>query len=209
MNLKNDIRKFSVEELAVEFEKLSEPKFRAKQVHEWLWKKSARSFDEMTNLSKELRNKLTEQFSFYSVRENIIQKSQDGTVKLGMKLHDERLVEGVMIPDEERNTACVSSQVGCTLSCTFCATGFLKRERNLEAGEIYDQVVLLNKHALEHSGKGLTNIVYMGMGEPLLNYDNVMQSIRYITSPDGLNVAQKRITVSTSGIVLSRYKTIS
>jgi 23S rRNA (adenine2503-C2)-methyltransferase len=201
MNTKNDIRKFSVEELTGEFEKMGEPKFRAKQVHEWLWKKSARSFEEMTNLSKELRAKMAEQFSFYSVTENIIQKSQDGTVKLGMKLHDDRLVEGVMIPDEERNTACVSSQVGCTLSCTFCATGFLKRERNLEAGEIYDQVVLLNKHSLAHSGKQLTNIVYMGMGEPLLNYDNVMQSIRYITSPEGLNMAQKRITLSTSGIV--------
>ena len=197
---KHDIRKFSAEELALEFEQLSEPKFRARQVHEWLWKKSAKSFDEMTNLSKELRNKLDERFSFYSVTENIIQKSQDGTVKLGMKLHDNRLVEGVMIPDEDRNTACVSSQVGCSLSCSFCATGFLKRERNLEAGEIYDQVVLLNKHAIEYSGKPLTNIVYMGMGEPLLNYDNVMQSIRYITSPEGLNMAQKRITVSTSGV---------
>jgi 23S rRNA (adenine2503-C2)-methyltransferase len=200
MEQKTDIRKFSAEELALEFEKMAEPKFRAKQVHEWLWKKSARSFDEMTNLSKELRTKLAEQFAFYSVTEHIVQKSQDGTVKVGMMLHDGRLVEGVMIPDEERNTACVSSQVGCTLSCSFCATGFLKRERNLEAGEIYDQVVLLNKHALAHSGKPLTNIVYMGMGEPLLNYDNVMQSIRYITSPDGLNMAQKRITVSTSGV---------
>ncbi|HLP50320.1 MAG TPA: 23S rRNA (adenine(2503)-C(2))-methyltransferase RlmN [Chitinophagales bacterium] len=199
--VKNDIRKFSEEEMVAEFAKLGEPKFRAKQVHEWLWKKSARTFDEMTNLSKDLRAKMAEQFAFFSVTENIVQKSSDGTVKLGMKLHDDRLVEGVMIPDEERTTACVSSQVGCTLSCTFCATGFLKRERNLEAGEIYDQVVLLNKHAKAHNGTGLTNIVYMGMGEPLLNYDNVMQSIRYITSPDGLNMAQKRITVSTSGVV--------
>ncbi len=199
--MKSDIRKFSAEQLIAEFEKFGEPKFRAKQVHEWLWQKSARTFDEMTNLSKDLRGKLAEQFAFYSVTENIVQKSSDGTVKLGMKLHDDRLVEGVMIPDDERNTACVSSQVGCTLSCSFCATGFLKRERNLEAGEIYDQVVLLNKHALAHSNRPLTNIVYMGMGEPLLNYDNVMQSIRYITSPEGLNMAQKRITVSTSGIV--------
>lgn len=199
--VKNDIRKFSEEEMVAEFAKMGEPKFRAKQVHEWLWKKSARSFDEMTNLSKDLRAKMAEQFAFFSVTENIVQKSSDGTVKLGMKLHDDRLVEGVMIPDDERSTACVSSQVGCTLSCTFCATGFLKRERNLEAGEIYDQVVLLNKHAKAHNGTGLTNIVYMGMGEPLLNYDNVMQSIRYITSPDGLNMAQKRITVSTSGVV--------
>lgn len=200
MNPTNDIRKFSAEELTAEFDKIGEPKFRSRQVYEWLWKKSARSFDEMTNLSKDLRIKLTEQFSFLPVSENIIQKSKDGTVKLGMKLFDERLVEGVMIPDDERNTACVSSQVGCSLSCSFCATGFLKRERNLDAGEIYDQVVLLNKQALAHNGKPLTNIVYMGMGEPLLNYDQVMRSIRIITSPEGLGMAQKRITVSTSGI---------
>jgi 23S rRNA (adenine2503-C2)-methyltransferase len=201
MNTVKDIRKLSPEELAAEFEKLGEPKFRAKQVHEWLWKKSARSFEEMTSLSKGLRTSLAENFVLQPVEENIVQKSKDGTVKLGMRLPDNRLIEGVMIPDNERNTACVSSQVGCTLACTFCATGFLKRERNLEAGEIYDQVVLLNKHALEHNGRPLTNIVYMGMGEPLLNYDNVMQSIRHITSPEGLNMAQKRITVSTSGIV--------
>jgi 23S rRNA (adenine2503-C2)-methyltransferase len=195
-----DIRKFSLEEMVAEFEQLKEPKFRAKQVYEWLWQKSARSFDEMTNLSKELRVKMQEQFLLQPVQEHIVQKSKDGTVKLGMSLHDKRLVEGVMIPDEDRNTACVSSQVGCSLSCSFCATGFLKRERNLDSGEIYDQVVLLNKYALEYSNKPLTNIVYMGMGEPLLNYDNVMRSIRIITSPEGLNMAQKRITVSTSGI---------
>ena len=200
MIVKKDIRKFSEEELIAEFKKLDEPKFRAKQVHEWLWKKSARSISEMTNLSKELRLKLQEQFEILPVTESVVQKSTDGTVKLGMLLHDQRLIEGVMIPDDDRNTACVSSQVGCSLSCSFCATGFLKRERNLDAGEIYDQVILLNKYALEHSQKPLTNIVYMGMGEPLLNFDNVMNSIRIITSPEGLNMAQKRITVSTSGI---------
>ncbi len=195
-----DIRKLSLEELVLEFEQLQEPRFRAKQVYEWLWKKSARSFDEMTNLSKDLRSKMQQQFALHAVQEHLVQKSKDGTVKLGMSLHDKRLIEGVMIPDDDRNTACVSSQVGCSLSCSFCATGFLKRERNLEAAEIYDQVVLLNKYALEQSNKPLTNIVYMGMGEPLLNYDNVMKSIRMITSPEGLNMAQKRITVSTSGI---------
>jgi 23S rRNA (adenine2503-C2)-methyltransferase len=200
MNLNKDIRRFSLEEMIAEFEKTGEAKFRAKQIYEWLWKKSARSFDEMTSLSKELRAKLKEEYQLLPVSEQVVQKSNDGTVKLGMSLHDHRLIEGVMIPDDDRNTACVSSQVGCSLSCTFCATGFLKRERNLEAGEIYDQVVLLNKHALEFSQKPLTNIVYMGMGEPLLNFDNVMKSIRIITSPDGLNMAQKRITVSTSGI---------
>jgi 23S rRNA (adenine2503-C2)-methyltransferase len=201
MSERKDIRKFDLVEMTAAIAEMGEPKFRAKQVYEWLWKKSAISFDEMTNLSKELRTKLQQDFLIAPVQETIVQKSKDGTVKLGMKLQDDRLIEGVMIPDEDRNTACVSSQVGCSLACTFCATGFLKRERNLEAGEIYDQVILLNKYALEQSNRPLTNIVYMGMGEPLLNYDNVMQSIKLITSPEGLGMAQKRITVSTSGIV--------
>lgn len=201
MSERKDIRKFDLAEMTVAIAEMGEPKFRAKQVYEWLWKKSAISFDEMTNLSKDLRTKLQQEFLIAPVQETIVQRSKDGTVKLGMRLPDDRLIEGVMIPDEDRNTACVSSQVGCSLACTFCATGFLKRERNLEAGEIYDQVILLNKYALEQSNRPLTNIVYMGMGEPLLNYDNVMQSIKLITSPEGLGMAQKRITVSTSGIV--------
>jgi 23S rRNA (adenine2503-C2)-methyltransferase len=195
-----DIRKLSKEELITVFTELDEPKFRATQVHEWIWQRSALSFDDMTNLSKPLREKLKSQFIFRGVTENILQQSSDGTLKLGMRLHDDQMIEGVMIPDQDRNTACVSSQVGCTLSCTFCATGFLKRERNLDYGEIYDQVVLINQKAIETTGKPLTNIVYMGMGEPLLNYDNVMQSIRLITSPQGLHMSQKRITLSTSGI---------
>jgi 23S rRNA (adenine2503-C2)-methyltransferase len=195
-----DIRKLSHEELTSAFAEMGEPKFRAAQVYEWLWQKSARSFDEMTNLSKPLREKLKDQFGFFSMSDALIQQSKDGTLKFGMKLHDGRMVEGVMIPDDERNTACVSSQVGCSLSCSFCATGFLARERNLDYGEIYDQVVLINEKAIETTGRPLTNIVYMGMGEPLLNYDNVMQSIKLITSPHGLGMAQKRITVSTSGI---------
>lgn len=201
MKQNKDIRQLSLEALTTELEKLGEPKFRARQIYEWLWQKSARSFEEMTNLSKTLRQKLRDEFVFNTATESIVQKSKDGTVKLGMRLQDGRMIEGVMIPDRDRNTACVSSQVGCSLACTFCATGFLERERNLEAGEIYDQVVLLNKHSLEHSGKPLTNIVYMGMGEPLLNFSNVMESIRIITSPEGLNMAPWRITVSTSGIV--------
>jgi 23S rRNA (adenine2503-C2)-methyltransferase len=195
-----DIRKLSKEELTAAFIEMGEPKFRAGQVYEWLWQKSARSFDEMTNLSKPLREKLKEQFTFLGTADTLIQHSKDGTLKFGIRLHDGRMVEGVMIPDEQRNTACVSSQVGCSLSCSFCATGFLARERNLDYSEIYDQVVLINQKTLEATGRGLTNIVYMGMGEPLLNYDNVMQSIRLITSPEGLGMAQKRITVSTSGI---------
>ena len=200
MSTVKDIRKLSKEELTEVFISMGEPKYRAAQVYEWLWQKSAHSFDQMTNLSKPLRAKLNEQFGLLAVSHHILQQSIDGTLKLGMRLHDQRMVEGVMIPDQDRNTACVSSQVGCTLSCSFCATGFLKRERNLDYGEIYDQVVLINQKAIETTGRPLTNIVYMGMGEPLLNYDNVMQSIRLITSPEGLNISQKRITVSTSGI---------
>ncbi len=197
---KPDIRSLSLQEITEKITALGEPAFRAKQIYEWLWKKSARSFDEMTNLSKPLREKLAEGFTFYLVYENVVQKSKDGTVKIAMGLHDGREVEGVMIPDEDRATACVSSQVGCSLSCSFCATGFLKRERNLEAAEIFDQIFILNQHAKAHNKRGLTNIVFMGMGEPLLNYDNVMRSIRYIVSPEGLSMAARRITVSTSGI---------
>src|SRR4029079_1628220 len=134
-------------------------------------------FDEMSNLSKDLRAQLNESYAILPATESVVQKSKDGTVKLGMKLFHGKMIEGVMIPKDDRSTACVSSQVGCSLSCSFCATGFLKRERNLDASEIYDQVVLLNKHALAHNGSPLTNIVYMGMGEPLLNYTNVMKSI--------------------------------
>lgn len=197
-----DIRKMDLDTLQSTFEEMGVAKYRAKQVHEWLWKKAARSFDEMTNLSKDFREELKSKFALESVSEMPPQISKDGTVKLGMRLHDDRIVEGVMIPEVDRATACVSSQVGCSLSCSFCATGFLKRDRNLEVAEIFDQIVLLNKYAKEsNDGRGLTNIVYMGMGEPLLNYDNVIQSIRMVCSPDGLNMAQKRITLSTSGIV--------
>lgn len=196
-----DIRQLTKESLEQQLVNMGEPKFRAKQILEWIWKKGALDFNEMSNLSKPLREKLQLEFKFFPVQEGVVQRSKDGTVKLAMRLHDSRIVEGVMIPDEDRATACVSSQVGCSLSCSFCATGFLKRERNLTAGEIYDQITLLNRHAANaNQGRGLTNVVYMGMGEPLLNYDNVMQSIRLLTSPDALNMAAKRITVSTSGI---------
>lgn len=179
---------------------LGEPKFRAKQIYEWLWKKSATDFDVMTNLSKPLRDKLKEHFVITPIKIHDAQYSSDGTVKSVFKLHDNFIIEGVLIPSTDRATACVSSQVGCSLSCKFCATGFLNRERNLEADEIYDQVVLINQQAQAHLGRNLTNIVFMGMGEPLLNYSNVMKAIDKITSEDGLNMAAKRITVSTAGI---------
>ncbi|MDX2003092.1 MAG: 23S rRNA (adenine(2503)-C(2))-methyltransferase RlmN [Chitinophagales bacterium] len=197
---KIDIRKLSKQELESLFVEMGEQAFRARQVYDWLWKRSAISFEQMTNLSKPLREKLAEKFAINALEEHVVQKSNDGTIKSAFKLFDGNIIEGVMIPTETRMTACVSSQVGCSLSCKFCATGFLGRKRNLEPGEIYDQVVLLNRQALQHFNKPLSNIVFMGMGEPLLTYANVLRAIEHICSPEGLNISYKRVTVSTAGI---------
>lgn len=202
MNQKIDIRKFSLVELQAYFKEIGEAAFRAKQVYEWLWKKSARSFEDMTNLSKKLREHLDGHFVINAIQEDKVQRSIDGTIKSRYRLHDNHLIESVLIPvpKDNRFTACVSSQVGCSLTCKFCATGQMKRVRNLDASEIYDQVVMVNQQAIETFGHPLTNIVYMGMGEPLLAYKPMMESINYITSPEGLNMSPKRITVSTAGI---------
>lgn len=182
------------------FQEWNEQAYRAKQVYEWLWQKSAVSFEEMSNLSKGLRKKLGDAFVINAVTVFKEQVSSDRTVKSAFKLVDDHIVEGVLIPTPERMTACVSSQVGCSLSCKFCATGYMDRKRNLNADEIYDQVVLIDRQAKEKYHLPLTNIVYMGMGEPLLNYSNVLRSIDRITAEDGLNMSYKRITVSTAGI---------
>lgn len=197
---KKDIRKMSVEEIAKELTDNGEKAFRAKQIYEWLWMKSAASFEDMTNLSKPLRDWLDTNYCINRITIASKQISNDRTIKVAFKLHDGNEVEGVLIPTENRMTACVSSQVGCSLSCKFCATGYLKRMRNLEAAEIYDQVVMIKELAAEHYDMPLSNIVYMGMGEPLLNYNNVLQSINHITSEKGLGMSPKRITVSTAGI---------
>ena len=199
---KIDIRKFDLQELENFFLEMGEKKFRARQVYEWLWKKSAISFDQMTNLSKNLRDVVKENFVINSIQEDKIQRSSDGTIKSRFRLHDGHMIESVLIPvpSDNRFTVCVSSQVGCSLTCSFCATGKMKRVRNLDASEIYDQVVMVNQQALETFGHPLTNIVYMGMGEPLLAYKNVLKSIDLITSPEGLHMSPKRITVSTAGI---------
>lgn len=200
LETKTDIRTLTKEQLIAQLEALGEKPFRAKQIYEWLWQKSAINFDEMTNLSKELREKLKAHFIIHNITAYKVQKSNDGTIKSAFQLHDKHIIEGVLIPTEDRATACVSSQVGCSLTCSFCATGFLKRERNLTASEIYDQVVLINQQANESIGRNLSNIVFMGMGEPLLNYANVLTAIDKITSEEGLNMSAKRITVSTAGI---------
>ena len=195
-----NIREISEEELRHWFVENDELAFRAKQVHEWLWKKSVRDFDAMSNLSKALREKMKSSFIINGVEIDTSQISSDRTIKNAFRLYDGNIVEGVLIPTETRMTACVSSQVGCSLTCKFCATGRLERVRNLDAGEIYDQVALLREQAESKYGIPLSNIVYMGMGEPLLNYSNVLESIERITSPEGLNMSPQRITVSTAGI---------
>jgi 23S rRNA (adenine2503-C2)-methyltransferase len=197
---KQDIRKLSVDQLKNWMAEHGEKAFRAKQIYEWIWKKSASSFAEMTNLSLATRQLIDEHFVINAMTVAKQQQSNDGTVKSAFKLFDGHLVEGVLIPAADRMTACVSSQVGCSLTCKFCATGYMERKRNLDAAEIYDQVVAIARQAESSFSAPLTNIVYMGMGEPLLNYAAVLKSIEHITSPEGLNMSPKRITVSTAGI---------
>jgi 23S rRNA (adenine2503-C2)-methyltransferase len=198
--VKTDIRALTVEQLTQLFKEINEPAFRAKQVYDWLWAKSAINFDQMSNLSKNLRDYLNTNFAINAVQISELQVSADRTIKCAMRLHDNYVVESVLIPHQTRYTACISSQVGCSLTCKFCATGKLKRMRNLNADEIYDQVALVKSTALERYNAPLTNIVYMGMGEPLLNYAEVLKSVDKITSPQGLGMAAKRITVSTAGV---------
>lgn len=195
-----NIRHLTLQELEQYFEEMGEKKFRARQVYEWLWQKHAMSFADMTNLSKELRQKLGETFTLPALTIDTTQYSSDGTIKSRFKTFDGHLVEGVLIPTTARYTACVSSQIGCSLSCKFCATGYIDRKRNLDFDEIYDEVVLINQQCEKTYGKKLSNIVFMGMGEPLLNYKNVLRSIERITSPDGLGMSPRRITVSTAGV---------
>jgi 23S rRNA (adenine2503-C2)-methyltransferase len=198
--IKKDIRALTLAQLKESFAQMGEKAFRGQQVYEWLWKKSARSFGEMSNLSKEFRQKLEDHFTINAVNVDEKQISSDGTIKNSLKLFDGPIVEGVLIPTDKRMTACVSSQVGCSLSCKFCATGKLDRLRNLNADEIYDEVVIIKNQAEHYYKRPLTNIVFMGMGEPLLNYSNVLSAIGKITGEEGLNMASDRITVSTAGI---------
>lgn len=198
--IKKDIRKLNLEDLENYLTSIGEKSFRAKQIYEWLWKKNAHNFEDMTNLSKKLREELDNVFSIQNVRVDLMQKSNDGTIKNAVELHDGNVVESVLIPTEKRTTACVSSQVGCSLDCTFCATARLKRMRNLTAAEIVDQVVIIDEESKRYFERPLSNIVFMGMGEPLLNYNEVVSAIRKITTPEGLAMSPKRITVSTSGI---------
>ena len=197
---KRDIRKLKLEELKEFFVQKGDKPFRAQQVYEWLWIKSAKSFEQMTNISLPTREMLSQHFVINHIKVDKMQRSEDGTIKNAVTLHDGLVVESVLIPAEKRITACVSSQVGCSLACKFCATARLKRQRNLSVDEIYDQVVAIKEQAELFFGRPLTNIVFMGMGEPLLNYANVLGAIEKITAQKGLNMASRRITVSTVGV---------
>ena len=197
---KKDIRALSKEQLIAFFSKHGEQTFRGKQVYEWLWKKGVHQFEDMTNLSKETRQLLEDSFHINHIEVDTMQRSKDGTLKNAVRLHDGLIVESVLIPTPKRTTACVSSQVGCSLDCKFCATARLKRMRNLNPDEIYDQVVAIDKQSRLYYNRKLTNIVFMGMGEPLMNYNNVLKAIEKITSDEGLGMSPKRIVVSTSGV---------
>ncbi len=197
---KKDIRALTKEELRIFFVANNDKAFRGNQVYEWLWQKNAHTFEDMTNISKETRAMLEANFVINHIKVDTMQRSSDGTVKNAVRLHDDLVVESVLIPTERRTTACVSSQVGCSLDCNFCATARLKRMRNLNPDEIYDQVAAIDTESRLYYNRPLSNIVFMGMGEPLMNYPNVMKAIEKITSPEGLGMSPKRITVSTSGI---------
>ncbi len=197
---KKDVRALSKEQLRDFFVANGDQAFRGNQVYEWLWSKGAHSFEDMTNVSKTTREMLENHFVINHIKVDTMQRSEDGTVKNAVRLHDGLVVESVLIPTNTRTTACVSSQVGCSLDCNFCATARLKRMRNLEPAEIYDQVIAIDKESRLYYNHPLSNIVFMGMGEPLMNYNNVLKAIEMITSNEGLGMSPKRITVSTSGV---------
>ena len=198
--LKTDIRSLDLVDIKKFCQENNMKPYVSNQVYSWLWNNFSSSFSQMSNLSKSNREIFNENFSINKITEDFEERSDDGTIKMRFKLYDGNFVEGVLIPQNTRMTACISSQVGCSLSCKFCATGTMGRTRNLSAGEIYDQVVAIANKCKEVYNLPLTNIVYMGMGEPILNYRNVIKSIHFITSSEGLEMSYKRVTLSTSGI---------
>ena len=197
---KKDIRALTKDQIREFFVANGDKAFRGNQVYEWLWQKGAHSFEDMTNISKETRQMMETHFVINHIKVDQMQRSSDGTIKNAIKLHDNLIVESVLIPTATRTTACVSSQVGCSLDCKFCATSRLKRMRNLNPDEIYDQVVVIDNESRLYHNRPLSNIVFMGMGEPLMNYNNVLKAIDKITSPEGLGMSPRRIVVSTSGV---------
>lgn len=175
-------------------------KLHAQTLYKGLWYRHTQQLEQIPELPEALTAELSAHFFIPATQVHQMQKSADGTIKCSIRLHDGHLIEGVLIPTDTRVTVCVSSQVGCSLSCSFCATGFMERKRNVDFDEIVDQVVLLNSIALDHYGKAISNVVFMGMGEPLLNYQNVLGAVAKLTDQRGLSIAPKRMTISTAGI---------
>jgi len=195
-----DIRSLSIDSLRNFFVQNKLKSFRGDQVYEWIWKKGIHDFNQMTNLSKETRGLLIDNFKINHIDIDFYKKSSDGTIKNSVKLHDNLLVESVLIPAKNRSTACISSQVGCSLNCQFCATSKINRLRNLKMDEIFDQVTLMDKQSRMYFNRPISNIVFMGMGEPLMNYNNMIAAIKKITQYRKFGISSKRITISTSGI---------
>ncbi|MFL2608888.1 MAG: 23S rRNA (adenine(2503)-C(2))-methyltransferase RlmN [Flavobacteriaceae bacterium] len=200
MHISSDIRSLDLKNLEKILIKQKFKKYRAIQINDWLIKEGVSSFHEMKNLPKDLILFLDSRFKINNVNIKLIKKSRDGTAKFLISLSDKNIIEAVLIPTEKRITACISSQVGCSLDCDFCATSKISRMRNLNFYEIFDQTMILNAESSKLFGRTISNIVFMGMGEPLLNYKNVLKAIEMICSKKGLGISKKKITVSTSGI---------
>ena len=194
---KTDIKSLTLSQVTEELNKLGEKAFRAKQLYQWIHEKLARSYDEMTNVSKALKEKLQENFSYTSLQMVTYQESKiDGTRKYLFELADGNVVESVWMKYKHGNSVCVSSQVGCRMGCRFCASTIDGLERNLLPGEILDQIYFISKH----TGERVSNIVVMGSGEPMDNYDNILQFVHMLTDENGLHISQRNVTVSTCGI---------
>ncbi len=197
-----DLRALGYDETIAFAAELGQPRFRGEQIWRWVHAQMVDSFDEMTNLGKDLRAQLQARATIGTLTVAEIQTSHDGTRKLRLETRDGKSIESVLIPDGDKTTQCISSQVGCAIDCQFCATAKLGLTRNLDPGEIVDQVYRAKKLLAEvDPGRRITNLVYMGMGEPLHNYDSVLSSIRTLTNDLGAGLSQRRITVSTAGLV--------
>ncbi len=202
---KPSIYSLQLDELKEWLEQNGEKAFRASQIYEWLYEKRVSSFEDMTNLSKDLRTKLAESFTLTTLNTLIQQTSKDGTIKFLFELHDGYSIETVLMRHDYGNSVCVTTQVGCRIGCTFCASTLGGLKRNLEAGEIVAQVVKVQQ-ALDELGERVSSVVIMGIGEPFDNYDNMMSFLRIINHDKGMNIGARHITVSTSGIVPKIYK---
>ncbi len=197
-----DLKELELNEISDYLLSINEKPFRAKQIYKWLWNKNVSSIDQMTDISIETREKIKENFILNPIKIiHSAESKKDGSIKYAFSTFDNLIIEGVIIPDKDRATACISTQVGCPLKCSFCATGKMGFSRNLSTSEIYEQVFLLNEKSTEKFGHKLSNIVMMGMGEPLLNLKNTLKAVDFVTNNYGLAMSPDRITISTVGIV--------